>query len=58
MQELEQTASELSRAIGDVEQRLRERIDGLEASVGEADEQAIADTVERAVGGPDSMARS
>ena len=50
VQELEETASELSRAIGDVEQRLRERIDGLEASVSEPDEQAIADTVERKVG--------
>ena len=50
VQELEETTSELSGAIGDVEQRLRERIDGLEASVHAPDEQAIADTVERAVG--------
>ncbi len=49
VQELEDWATELSVAIGDVERRLTERIDGLDAPVGEWDEQAIADAVESAV---------
>lgn len=50
VQDLEDKATEMSVAIGDVERRLRERMDGLEAAVGEPDEQAIAAAVERAVG--------
>ncbi len=49
VQELEETAAELGRAISDVERRLRERIDGAEAVAGEPDGQAIAEAVNRAV---------
>ena len=49
VQELEETAADLRRAIGDVERRLRERIDGAEAVAGEPDGQAIEDVVNRAV---------
>lgn len=49
VQELEETAGELSRAIGDVERRLRERIDRVEAAGGEPDGQGIAEVVDQVV---------
>ncbi len=49
VQELEETAADLRRAIGDVERRLRERIDGVEAVAEEPDGQAIAEAVNRAM---------
>ena len=49
VQELEETAADLRRAIGDVERRLRERIDGAEAVAGEPDGETTAEVVNRAV---------
>lgn len=49
VQELEETAADLRRVIGDVERRLRERIDGAEAVAEEPVGQAIAELVNRAV---------
>ena len=47
--ELEETAADLRRAIGDVERRLRERIDVVEPAASGPDGQAIAEAVDRAV---------
>ena len=50
VQEFEEVVSELSIASDDMERRLSERLDGVEARVGEPDQQGIADAVEGAVG--------
>lgn len=49
-QELEEVASDLRSALGEVDRRLGQRLNALEAPVIQPDEQAIADAVERAVG--------
>ena len=50
VQELEDVVAELRSAIGEVDRRLGERIDGLELPVAVLDEQAVANTVQAAVG--------
>ena len=49
VQELEETAADLSGAIGAVERRLGERIDGLDLAVSNPDRQGVVEAVERAV---------